>query len=398
MSMRVLITGLGVISPIGIDVASYWKSLLEIDNQPEDHPLIREGCMTNRRSYRVKDCLPTTPGDSISGLCRADQFAIHATEMALQDAGLSADTDTDVMGVSMASGLGGVDIIELEREGLCSVRPLERFIFRAGATVASRFRLTGPNFTVSTACSAGLYSVSIGRQAIQNGWADVMIVGGTEGFSRVALACLNRLNALDSKVCRPFDIAREGTVFGEGAAIMILESEAHARQRGWTRWHAQVEGCGGSCDGYHPTAPDPTAKHTEAAARRALRDAQLSPDAIDCVVAHATGTELNDVSESTTIERVLGERAREVPVCAIKSKIGHGAGAAGAFSCLTAALAVKHDLVPPTANLTQLDPRCHINVPSGAPLHTPLHHVLVNSYGFGGNNMSIVIGKAPSQQ
>ncbi|MHB8455165.1 MAG: beta-ketoacyl-[acyl-carrier-protein] synthase family protein [Acidiferrobacterales bacterium] len=394
MAVQVLVTGLGVISPIGTDVESYWKTLLEKDHQPEDHPSIHADYMPNRRSYYIQDWVHSATVGPLDRLCRADQYSIHAAEMALRDSGLLADASSAVIGVSMGSGFGGGNLIESEREGGPAVAPLDRFIFRAGATVASRFRLTGPNFTVSTACSAGLYSISLGCDAIQNGWADVMVVGGTEGFSRVAQACFNRLGALDSKNCRPFDAAREGTLFGEGAAILILESEAHARRRGWKHWYAQIEGHGGSCDGYHATAPDPSAQHTEAAMRRALHDAALSPEDIDCVMAHGTGTALNDVSESITLERVFGERIREVPVCAIKSKIGHGGGAAGAFSCLTAALAVDRGWIPPTANLTELDPRCHITAPSGVPVRAPLEHVLVNAYGFGGNNMSVVIGKS----
>ncbi|MHB8455164.1 MAG: beta-ketoacyl-[acyl-carrier-protein] synthase family protein, partial [Acidiferrobacterales bacterium] len=394
MSQRVLVTGLGVVSPIGTDLEGYWEALLGNESLPGIYPFRRADYMPNCHFYRVQNWAPRDTTDSSPNLGASSKFLIYAAEMALQDAGMLDDIFDVNAGVSMANGLGDVDVIESEREGGPAVAPLDRFIFRAGATVASRFRLTGPNFTVSTACSAGLYSISLGCDAIQNGWADVMVVGGTEGFSRVAQACFNRLGALDSKNCRPFDAAREGTLFGEGAAILILESEAHARRRGWKHWYAQIEGHGGSCDGYHATAPDPSAQHTEAAMRRALHDAALSPEDIDCVMAHGTGTALNDVSESITLERVFGERIREVPVCAIKSKIGHGGGAAGAFSCLTAALAVDRGWIPPTANLTELDPRCHITAPSGVPVRAPLEHVLVNAYGFGGNNMSVVIGKS----
>lgn len=393
MVRRVLISGLGVVSPIGNDIASYWQALLTKDNEARNIPFLREEYMRNRRGYYVNDWMPTFTSVPYLEGGRSCQFAVSAAEMALGDAGLLDRVSELSCGVSLANGLGDAEPIERARAGGPASSALEHFMFRLDAAVASRFSLSGPSFTVSTACSAGLYSIEIGARAIQRGWADVMIVGGSEGFSRVAQACFNRLGALDSKNCRPFDVNREGTLFGEGAAVMVLESELHAQNRGWTRSYAYLAGCGDSCDGYHATAPDPSADYTCAAARRAIDEAELSPEAIDCVIAHGTGTALNDVAESVTLERVFGDRIQEIPVCAIKSKIGHSGGAAGAFSCLTAVLALERGAVPPTAHLNSLDPRCRLKIVTGTAKQARLDYALVNSYGFGGNNISLVIGR-----
>jgi 3-oxoacyl-(acyl-carrier-protein) synthase len=216
-----------------------------------------------------------------------------------------------------------------------------------------------------------------------------MLVGGSEAVSRVALACFNRLGAVDPQWCRPFDRGRKGTVMGEGAAVLVLESADHLRQRGG-RCYARAEGWGWSCDGHHATIPEPSGRAATLAVTHALADAGLGPDAIDAVLAHGTGTELNDLVESKVLAEALGPRCPTVPVCALKGKLGHSGGAAGAFQCLTACLVLAHGVLPPTGNVPELDPRCPLLLPD-RPLTGAFRHILMSSYAFGGNNVSLIV-------
>jgi len=267
----------------------------------------------------------------------------------------------------------------------------DTYPFSVTAAVARALGIGGPTLTVSTACAAGCYSVSLAAEAILAGRAEVMVAGGADTVSRVSQACFNRMNAVDT-MCRPFDANRMGTLYGEGAAILILESEEHAGRRGPARRYAAIDGAGWSCDGHHPTAPDPTGKQIERALQRALADAGLTLDDIGCIVAHGTGTALNDLAESRGMEQAFGGALARIPVCAPKSQLGHTAGAAGAFSCLIAALILDRGLVPPTANLTAPDPHCTLRLHTDWPVSTTARHVLVNAYAFGGNNISVIVG------
>jgi len=393
MTNQVVVTGLGTVSPLGNDIESFWDALLSQENKPHDYPYRQPHYMRNRRAYLVPEweTMAGVTADRQHG--KTTQFALQATRAALADAALLDGRPADsVIGVCLGMGTGDCDLLEGERENGTSGSPLAAFPFGATAAVATRFQLTGPNLTVSTACSAGCYSLSLARDAIEDGWADVMVVGGTEVVSRVGQACFNRIDGLDPEVCRPFDVNRAGTVYGEGAAVLVLESAAHARKRGRQHWYAEVKGVGWSCDGYHPTAPEPLAEQSELAMRRAMAEANLSLEAIDCVVCHGTGTELNDVTESICLQNVFGYRLDHIPVCAPKSKLGHSGGASGAFSCLTAALILVRGLVPATAHLTAIDPRCRLNLHVGPPLQAPVHNVLINAYAFGGNNISVILG------
>lgn len=393
MEDTILITGLGVVSPIGTGIEPFWASLLQGQGRPADYPYMNPAYMSNRRAYYIPDARqPDAPvWDHPGGY--ADRFAIQATAMALHDAGLDSTTEA-VVGVSLGTGMGNADLSEAERAGGPAVDSHTSFGFAVAATLAAHFGFMGPNLSVSTACSASGYSLSLAIEALRNGWADIVVTGGAEGFSRIALGCFNRLGALDPQLCRPFDANRGGTVFGEGAAILVLESAAHARRRGWSHAYAAVKGYGWSCDAYHATAPEPTGQAVMAALAQALAAAQVPAAAIDCVVPHGTGTELNDLAESEVLAQVFGPRVGELLVCAVKSVVGHTGGAAGAFSCLAASLMLERGIVPPTAHLDTPDPRCHLRLHSTEPVTAPVRHVLINAYAFGGNNISIILGQA----
>lgn len=393
MAQRVFVTGLGVVSPLGSDVASYWEGLLYKESRPGIYQHTRPAYIPNRLFYNVPDWSPEDARQQKVLAGRASTFAIRAAEMALRDAGLLDAVQGSTIGVSLGTGMGDSDLLDDERTGGPAVPPDAACFFRVSALVAERFGLTGPNLSVSNACSASGYSVGLAYDAISEGWADVMVAGGVEGFSRVAQACFHRMGALDPYACRPFDQDRAGTVFGEGAAVLVLESEEHARRRGCQRYFAEIKGSGWSCDGHHPTAPDPNGLQPEHAANRALASAGVQPDEIDCVVPHGTGTALNDVMESALLERLFGPRLEQVHLCAVKSKLGHSGGASGAFSILTAALILNHGLVPPTGNVQAVDPQCRIKVHTDQPIRAPIRHVLINAYAFGGNNISVVMGR-----
>jgi 3-oxoacyl-(acyl-carrier-protein) synthase len=390
MRDTILITGLGVVSPIGIGIDAFWNSALQGIGSPGDYPHINPAYVPNRRAYYIEQPLSAPePGVYLS---RADDFAIRATEMCLQDAGLDDVTSADI-GVSFGTGMGNSDLLERGREEGIPIDSHTSFGFSGAAALAAHFGFTGPNLSTSTACSASGYSLSLALEALDSGWADVMVVGGAEGFSRIALGCFNRLGALDPVQCRPFDQYRAGTVFGEGGAMMVLETAEHARRRGCTRAYAEVKGYGWSCDGHHATAPEPSGQAAVLALSQALAYARVEPEAIDCVVPHGTGTELNDLTENDVLVQIFAEHVDQLKVCAIKSMVGHTGGAAGAFSCLTAALILSHGMVPPTAHLETPDPRCQLRLHREEPVTATVRHVLVNAYAFGGNNVSIIFGQ-----
>lgn len=391
---RVLVTGLGIVSCLGADVDTYWRSLLRGQSRPVEVPDPLAN-MDNRLLYHIERSDEAAVAGSESRCGRASAFALAAAAAALQDAGIGAHLLARDPGVCVAigTGMGDNDLFEDSHvPGAAEPDGLSSFPFRVSSVVASRFGLGGPSFDVSTACSASSYAVSLAAEAIQTGSVQVALAGGADSYTRAGVGCFNRMGALDPLVCRPFDAERAGTVFGEGAALMVLEAESHARSRGRTRRYAEVEGSGWSCDGHHPTAPEPSGERIVAAMRDAIDQACLRPDEIGCIVPHGTGTELNDVVESSALELVFGERARAIPVCSLKGMLGHTGGAAGAFSIATAALILERGLVPPNANLTTLDPRCALSL-SGLPLSAEIAHVLVNAYAFGGNNISVVVGR-----
>lgn len=391
---RVLITGLGVVSCLGSDVDTYWDRLLCGQNRPVEVPDPLAN-MDNRLLYHIPRTDEAADRGPEGSLGRASTFAIGAAAAALHDAGIGADVLAGDPGVcvTIGTGMGDNDLFEAAH-GPGATEPvwLSSFPFRVSSAVSSRLGLHGPSLEVSTACSASGYAISLATEAIESGSVQLALAGGADSYTRSGVGCFNRMGALDPLVCRPFDAERLGTVFGEGAALLVLEAESHARRRGRTRHYAVVEGSGWSCDAHHPTAPEPTGEQIVAAMRDAIDQAHLRPEDIGCIVPHGTGTELNDVVESSALELVFGDRAREIPLCSLKGMLGHTGGAAAAFSIFTAALILQRGDVPPNANVTRVDPRCELRL-LDRPLSTEVDHVLVNAYAFGGNNISVVLGK-----
>ncbi|MCX5055821.1 beta-ketoacyl-[acyl-carrier-protein] synthase family protein [Streptomyces sp. NBC_00452] len=453
----VVITGLGVVSPLGHDLGSFWTGLLrgEVPARPLTFP---GAAMPGAVAYLVEDvpdtdgiAAPPVPGRALGGpaggtplggrapsaahavdgasgdlagpgtasgggappaacapvpaapshapasqrLGRASTFALAAARDALADAGLGARGPGELadVGLCVATGNGDSDLLEARRDGRREGTGLDWYPYNTLGLLSHRLGLYGPGLTISTACAAGAYAVAVGAEAIAAGETDVVLVGGAEAVSRPAVGAFLRLGAGDPEHCRPFDADRAGAVYGEGAAFLVLESAEHAAARGRAPY-ARVLSSGWSCDAFHVTAPDPEGTQSLRAVHDALDRGGIAPDSIGAVLAHGTGTPANDAVESRVTAQVLGDRTPDVPVTAVKASLGHSGGAAGAFACLTAALVVRHGLVPPVGTLRRLDPACALRVVRGAPEVSAAETVLVNAYAFGGNNISVAVGAA----
>jgi 3-oxoacyl-[acyl-carrier-protein] synthase II len=258
--------------------------------------------------------------------------------------------------------------------------------------VASYFQLCGPNLTIPTACAAGNYALGWAFEQIQSGAADVMLAGGADAFSRLAFIGFSRLHALSPDVCRPFDRNRQGLLLSEGAGVLVLESEAHARKRR-ARIYAEMLGYGLSADAHHITSPHPEGAGAALAMKRALQRAQRTPDEVDYINAHGTGTPHNDKAETLAIKGLFGKRAYQIPISSIKALTGHAMGAASAIEAIACVLSLHHGILPPTWNYQEPDPECDLDYVPNAPREAQPHVVLNNSYGFGGNNACVVFGE-----
>lgn len=378
---KVLITGLGAVSALGVSVADLWRGLCDATAGPT--PYADEFGII-RAAYQVPD-----RGAFASGAGRATAYASSAADAALSDAGL-AGSDLAAAGVLVGTTLGDIDVPERAYALGTGPGPSP---YGVTAALANRLGVCGPTRSISTGCSAGLYAVGLAAEMIRSGAADVVLAGGTETLSRVAYGSLDRLTLLDPLVCRPFDAARQGMVPGEGAAMLVLESASHAARRTARQPYAEVGGFAWSCDGYHATAPEPSGSHLRRAMEHALRAAGATPDMIGAVVPHRAGVPDNDTIETDAAAAALGRGGTAVH--GSKAVLGHTAGAAGAFACLIGSLILEHRLVPPNAHIADLDPNCPLDVVRDGPAPLRGSHVLVSGTGFGGNNGALVLGGAP---
>jgi 3-oxoacyl-[acyl-carrier-protein] synthase II len=388
------VTGLGVVSRLGQDPETFWRNLLHATSLPAKDPALRPEWMPLTHTYGIDDAARPDADDANLGGSAA-LFGVAAARQCLADAGLLGSTAVDwSRGGCVLGNAMGDDVFE--RAAAVSggpVTPRDSFPFTLPAAVAGALGLSGPNLCVSTACSAGLYSIAMAADVIRRGEADFVIAGGSEAICRVAMGCFNRLQAMDDVACRPFDRDRAGAVMGEGAAIVLLESRRHRLARGWDRVYALVKGEGWSCDAHHATMPEETGEQAARAMNDALARARVGLDEVDLVLAHGTGTRQNDAMEGVALRRVFGDRTDAIWVSGNKGKLGHTGGAAGAFQGLTAAMALAHGQVPPTGNVGTQDPGCEVRLATEA-MRAPLRNVLLNSYAFGGNNITVLMGRA----
>ena len=401
---RVVVTGMGAITAAGPDVAALRVALHGEHTCIGDVTLFEtDGLRTHIagevRTLRASRLLPRVARARAS---RSDRFALLATEEALAHGGLELPfADPARIGVAIGSSTGGM--LETEsyyRARLAQERPRGLRKRLAAATVAAPTDLVaaalgtrGPRLSPSTACSSGAIALAMAASWIRAGRVDVAIAGGSDALARMTYTGFHALQALSSEPCRPFDRERRGLSLGEGAGIVILESEAHARARG-ARILAELAGAGLSCDASHPTAPHGEARGAVLALEAALRDAGASPSDIDYVNAHGTGTVQNDASETFALRRVLGATAGRVAVSSTKALIGHLLGAAGAVEAIVTVLAIEDGWAPPTLHLRHADPACDLDYVPNVGRRLAIAGALSNSYGFGGNNCSLVLRRA----
>ena len=411
MMKRVVITGLGAVTPIGNDVPTMWQHLLEGRSGVGPITAFDASHFESRIAGEVKGFDPTKylSAKEIKRTERFVQFAIAGSRQAAWDAGLDAARLADPFraGVLIGSGMGSLGLIEAQHGVFMTRGPhkLSPFMIpmiivnMASGHVAMDLGFKGPNLCTATACASGAHGVGEAFRIIQHGDADVMLAGGAEscitqlavgGFC--ALMALSRRNDAPEKASRPFDKMRDGFVIGEGAGVLVLEELEHAKRRG-ARIYAEMAGYGRTADAHHMTAPDPEGAGAGRAMQEALRDAKMAPTDLSYINAHGTSTELNDKTETLAIKRVLGAHAHKVPVSSTKSMTGHLIGAAGGVEAIISCLAVHHDVMPPTINYEVPDPVCDLDYVPNQARRGVVKTALSNSLGFGGHNATVVIKK-----
>jgi len=408
MERRVVITGMGVVSPVGSTVEKFWENIVKGKSgigritkfDPEGYPV--------QIAAEVKDFDPNLYFDK-KEVRRTDpfiQFAIGASTQAVEDSGLDgADIDRTRVGVLIGSGIGGLTTIEQQLKILWEKGPRRvspycvpmEIINMASGLVSIRFGFKGPNLSVVTACATGTHAIGEAFRIIQRGEADVMVAGGTEsaitplsiaGFA--AARALSTQNDEPEKASRPFEKNRNGFVMGEGAGILILEELEHAKRRG-AKILAEVVGYGTSGDAYHMTAPAPEGEGAARAIENAIRDAGIRPEDIDYINAHGTSTKFNDLFETMAIKRVFGEHAYRVKISSIKSMIGHLLGAAGGVEVVSSVKTIETGIIPPTINYEEPDPECDLDYTPNEAAKADVRYVLKNSFGFGGTNACLIL-------
>jgi 3-oxoacyl-[acyl-carrier-protein] synthase II len=410
MKRRVVITGTGLVSPVGLDVRSSWAALLEGRSGAGPITHFDASAFSVRFACEVKGFDPAEYIDrkEVKRTDRFSQLAIAASVQAMREAGLQEGldgVDPERVGVIVGSGIGGIETFE-EQTGKLLARGPDRvspffvpmFISDIAAGLVSiRYGAKGPNYCTVSACASGAHAIGNAMQSIRYGEADVMICGGTEAaVSPTAIAGFANMKALSErndapeKASRPFDAGRDGFVLGEGAGMLVLEELEHARARGATII-AEVAGYGQTADAYHITSPAEGGEGAVRAMRIALRDAGATPEEVDYVNAHGTSTPANDRNETAAIRTALGERAREIVVGSTKSMTGHTLGAAGGVEGVISALVCREGVIPPTINYETPDPDCDLNYGTEGPVQRQVNLALSNSFGFGGHNVCLAI-------
>jgi 3-oxoacyl-[acyl-carrier-protein] synthase II len=407
---RVVITGIGAVTPIGHGREPFWQGVLR------GRSAVRRVSAFDVSTYRcqvaaeVQDFDPTPYLDrkQLRRLDRYSQFAVCTAKMAVADAGLHLDEEPhDQVGVCIGSALGGMITAEEQHgefatRGIGAVSPmLAVTVFGAAAScnIAIEFGITGPNSANCNSCAAGAIAIGDALRLIQRGEAEVMLAGGVEApiaplsfgaFS--VIRAMSKRNHDPQRASRPFDKGRDGFVMGEGAAILVLEEVAHAVRRG-ARIYGEVLGYSLTNDAYHMSAPHPTGSSAARAIDLALRDAGLHPEEIDYINAHGSSTPLNDRTETLAIKQVFGEHAHRIPISGTKGLYGHPLGASGAIEAAIGALSLMHDYLPPTVNYEVPDPECDLDYLPNIGRAAHVRYLLSNSFGFGGINACLVLAR-----
>jgi 3-oxoacyl-[acyl-carrier-protein] synthase II len=405
---RVVITGMGLLSPVGNDVASTWRGLLDGVNgvgpitqfDTSNFP-VKFGC-----ELKGFDPLKYMDRKEVKRTDVFTQMALAASVQAMEDAGFKdGGYDPENTGVIIGSGIGGLKVFEAQHDvyrergpGKISAFFIPMFIPDMAAGIVSiRYNAKGPNYATVSACATSAHAIGDAYRTIQYGDADVMITGGSEAaITPMAIGGFANMQALSENndnwqhASRPFDKERDGFVMGEGAGMVILEELEHAKKRG-VRIYGEVVGYGMTGDAYHITQPAPEGEGAQRSMRRALKDAGIGPTDVQYINAHGTSTPYNDLNETRAIKAVFGEHAYQVSVSSTKSMTGHTLGAAGGIEFAVCTLAVRDGMIPPTINYSSPDPECDLNYVPNAAIKREVNVAISNSFGFGGHNVTLAV-------
>jgi len=401
MNNKIVITGLGIVSPLGLGKDKFWQSLISGKNS------IKKIKNFNTRQYRTHHggqvpsfSLQKYIQNKKNKMGSVSKYAVAATAMALKDAQLKPrDISTKKIGVFIGTTLGEAQdfnkIVSVYRKNKGLKIPLS--LIRNIPTnsipnnIAKTFDLKSSNLAFLTACSAGNAAISAGFELIKAGKLDLAIVGGAEAFSLQKFAGFNQLGAVATRKCQPFSRNRQGLILSEGAGILIIESEKLARQRD-AYIYGEILGYGASCDAYHLTNLDPTGEGIIRAYKDLFKSIKISKQKIDYINAHGTGTIDNDRIEVKALKKLFGKKIKQIPISSIKSMLGHSMGAASAIEAIACALVINQGVIPPTINYESLDPECDIDCVPNNARYQKVNIALSNSFGFGGNNVILAIG------
>lgn len=405
---RVVVTGMGLVTPLGIGIDTFWQGLIEGRSGVRQITLCDPGDSPSRIAAEVPDFEPRNyiEAKEARRISRASQFAVAAARMALDDSGLVIDaSNRHDIGALIANGSSSPPDTEqamrtLMERGQSKVNPF--YITGSlpnmpSCQVAIQLGLLGHNTAIATACAASSQAIGEAAEVIRRGDATVMFAGGTEApICQLTLASFCAIRALSTRnddpagASRPFDKTRDGFILAEGSGVLVLEQLAHARRRG-ARIYGELIGYASTCDAYHVTAPHPEGDGAARAMLRALARARISPQQVDYINAHATGTQVGDVAETLAIKQVFGEYASVVPISSTKSMMGHLTSAAGAVEAAASILALQHGVIPPTINYHTPDPECDLDYVPNQARQAALQIAMSNSFGFGGINGVLVL-------
>mgnify|MGYP001860407533 CR=1 FL=1 len=406
MERRVVVTGLGAITPIGNNVKDYWEGLKTGKCGIDTITAFDVTDFKVKLAAEVKNYNPEEYLDKRSArrLDRFTQFAIIAAREAMKDSGITKEnTDMERVGTFIGSGIGGLDTIEKENrvcfeKGYDKISPMYIPMVisnMAAGNVAIDLGLRGESFSIATACASATHSIGEAYRAIKHGYQDVVFTGGTEAsITKTGIAGFTNIKALSqaedkNRASIPFDKERSGFVMGEGAGVIVLEELEHAKKRG-AKIYAEIRGYGASSDAYHITSPAPDGEGGARAMMNAIKDANIEETEIDYINAHGTSTHLNDSCETQAIKTALKEKAKTVMVSSTKGNTGHLLGAAGAVEAIACIKAIEDDFVPPTINYKVKDEECDLDVVPNVGRNIKINYAMSNSLGFGGHNSSII--------
>lgn len=405
---RVVITGLGMVSPLGNDVTTTWNALKEAQSGINILEQFDTSAFSTRFGGSIKnfDSEPYMPAKDAKRMDVFILYGVAAGAQAVQDAGLDGEDSFDParFGAAIGSGIGGITAIEINSELIRNSGPRKvspffvpgSIINMLSGTLSIRYNLQGPNIAVTTACTTGTHNIGLAAQMIATGQADLMLAGGAEmATSPVGLGGFCAARALSTRndnpqaASRPFDKDRDGFVLSDGAGIMVLEEYEHARKRG-ARIYAEISGFGMSADAFHMTSPSENGRGAATCMRNALLSAGMNPEDIQYINAHGTSTLAGDIAETQAIKSVFGQYAESLPVSSTKSMLGHLLGAAGAVEAIVCVMSLHDQVITPTINLDNPDPQCDLDYVPGTSRNVRLNAVLSNSFGFGGTNGSLI--------